>query len=543
VRPTVALACLAAAACVALCSFTPAAFAQEQTQPAPAACDSLKLADFSGVQDAPTRVMESSLVAAAGEIPAACLVRGYVWPQVGFEMKLPAANWNGKLLELGSGGFAGSTQVTGEKQLCDEAVRRGYVCIHSDEGHTSGITERAPSYGDALWGYGNLEAKLDYGYRAEHVVMLAEKAIAARYYGGAAAKHVYFFGCSGGGRQALVAAQRFPWDFDGIVAMEPAIDLTGAFTDFLYNIKAVTDASGKPPGKSLFTPADLELLHQAAVSACDADDGLKDGVIGNPPACRFDPATVQCGDGQQTGCLTPAQVAAARKVYAGPVTSQGKTFMRGHTMPGGEKGGFGFGSANPIIVSGVTDFFRYLAFMPEAGPDWKPADFDFDADYQRESVMEGLYASDNPDLRRFQQAGGKLIIVQGWADGGSPFPLRTADYYETLEKVMGGAKQTQDFARLFMVPGREHCGGGDGASGADFLNSLEGWVERDQAPDLIKAWHVDHPASGIDLLREPADPAAIKFTRPLYPYPAWAKYRGSGDPNDYRSFKPVGAER
>jgi feruloyl esterase len=193
-----------------------------------------------------------------------------------------------------------------------------------------------------------------------------------------------------------------------------------------------------------------------------------------------------------------------------------------------------------VAANAVTDFFRYLAFMPDAGPAWKPGDFDFDRDPQRETVMEGLYASSNPDLRAYQEAGGKLLMVQGWADSGTPFPLRTIDYYQTVERAMGGAEPTRAFARLFMVPGSDHCGGGDGASSADYLASLEAWVEQGQAPDLIKAAHVEPVGDAADFLREPADPTRVKFTRPLYPYPAWAKYKGSGDPNDYRSFKAAG---
>ncbi len=523
--------------CLSLGVVSPNAVSQTLPQTSPQllqiACETLKTTDFAGLPEAPTRVMEATLLDAAGDVPAACLVRGYVAPQVGFEMKLPAANWNGKLLEIGSGGFAGSTQVPEDRQICDDAVRRGYACIRSDQGHTTGPGEHGLSTLDALWAYDNLQAELDYAYRSLHVVLLAERAIAQRYYA-AAPTHSYFLGCSNGGRQALIAAERFPWDFDGILAMEPALDLSGAFTSFLYDLRALTDADGK----ALFTPADLESMHNAAIAACDADDGLRDGIIGNPPACRFDPAQLACGAGQQGGCLTPVQVEAAHKVYAGPMTAQGRQIARGHPMPGAEQGVFGFAVTRPVAARAVVDFFRYLAFLPDAGPGWKAADFDFDADYQREGVMAALYSATNPDLRPFQEAGGKLLLVQGWSDSGTPFPLRTIDYYETVERVMGGAEQTRRFARLFMVPGRDHCGGGAGASTADYLGSLEAWVEQGRAPDLIKASHVEPITSAADFMREPADPARVKFTRPLYPYPLWAKYKGGGDPQDYRSFEP-----
>ncbi len=464
------LPAIAASAALSLALWLPAGSTRaDATAPSAAtpsatqtACESLRLVDFAAVPEAPTHVTETVWLEASAEVPASCLVRGYVAPQVGFELKLPVEHWNGGLAEVGSGGFAGSAQVPADRAVCDDLVRRGYACIHSDQGHTAGPIEKANVSLDALWAYNNLQAELDYAYRSLHVVYLAEKAIAGRYYG-SEPKHTYFVGCSNGGRQALVAAQRFPWDFDGILAMEPAIDLSGAFTAFLYDLRVLSDEGGK----ALFKPEDLELMRKSAVATCDADDGLRDGVIGNPQACRFDPARLQCAAGQTDNCLTPAQVQAARKVYAGPVTSKGRVLYRGHPMPGAEQGVFGFAVTRPVAVTALADFFRYLAFQPDAGPGWKPADFDFDADYRREGVMEALYASSNPDLRPFRDAGGKLLLVQGWLDSGTPFPLRTIDYYETVGRVIGGREPTVSFARLFMVPGRDHCGGGTGAAAAD----------------------------------------------------------------------------
>jgi feruloyl esterase len=366
------------------------------------------------------------------------------------------------------------------------------------------------------------------------VVKLAQRAIARKFYGSKETRS-YFLGCSGGGRQALVAAQRFPWDFDGILAMEPAINLSGAFMTFLYNYRTVTDADGKP----LFAPTDLAMLHDAAIAQCDRTDGLADGVIGDPLACAFDPARLACAAGQSEKCLSPVQVTAAKKMYAGPVTSAGRKLHPGHVMPGAEVGSFGFNVTRPLAQIGLMDFFRYLAFVPDEGPDFNAKSFDFDEDYKRLSTMEQLYAATNPDLRPFRDAGGKLIIVQGWDDSGTPFPGSTIDYYESVEKVMGGRKSTQELVRLFMVPGRQHCGGGEGAAAADFFSPLEGWVEQGRAPDLIRAAHVE-TKDPIDYVRDVTDPAKVKFTRPLYPYPQRAKYKGSGDPNDYRNFKAAG---
>jgi feruloyl esterase len=502
---------------------TPIAYADDADLRA--ACEGLKLADFAHIAGAPTRVAESNVIEATATDPAACLVRGYVAPQAGFEMKFPLASWNGKLIELGSGGFAGSTQVGSEKPWCDEHVRHGYACIHSDHGHTSGVSDKSISLLDGVWAYNNLQAEIDYAYRATHVVAVAQRAIARKFYG-AEQKKAYFLGCSGGGRQALLAAQRFPWDFDGIVAMEPAINLSGAFMSFLYAYRAVTDENGKP----LFTVDDLTRLRDHAIAQCDADDGVKDGVIGDPQSCSVDLDGIG---------LSPAQIAAAKKVYAGAMTSSGRQLHPGHVMPGAELGSFGFQTTRPLAHLALDDFFRYMAFMPDAGPDYQLGAFDFDHDVPQLSVMEQLYAATNPDLRAFRDNGGKLIIVQGLDDSGTVFPLGTIDYYEQVEKVMGGEKATQEFARLYMVPGREHCGGGPGASAIDVLGNLERWTDQGHAPDVMKSWKLDKVTDPIDLLREPRDPANVKFSRPLYPYPLRAKYKGSGDPNDAASFKSV----
>lgn len=493
-------------------------------------CELLKLVDFATIQDAATRIGDSGVAEASGETPAACLINGYVAPQVGFRLKLPLANWNGKLVQLGTGGYAGSTQVPGDQRWCDEVLRRGYACVHSDYGHTSGVTDKALAALDAVWAHNNIEQELDYGYRGIHVVSTAAKAITQRYYG-RAQNQAYFMGCSNGGRQAMVAAQRYPWDFDGIVAMEPAINLSGAFTTFLYNHRSVTGADGKP----LFAPTDLELLKKNAVAQCDSDDGLKDGIIGHPAACDVKLDGLACVGDKTDSCLTTAQIAAAKKVYAGP----SPRIYRGRPMPGAEPGSFGFAVTRPLAQLALADFFRYLAFYPDDGTTSKLTDFDFERDYVRLSTMEALYQSNNPDLRPFKEAGGKLIMIQGWDDAGTPFPLNTIDYYETMQRTMGGAKPTRDFARLFMAAGRSHCAGGDGASVVDPLMHLENWVERNEAPEVIRAYKMMPGTDIADALREPRDPAKILFSRPLYPYPLQATYKGRGDANDWRSFKPV----
>jgi feruloyl esterase len=437
-------------------------------------------------------------------------------------MKLPTASeWNGKFFEAGTGGIGGTLAPT----LCDDALRRGYACITSDKGPTGG----------GLGSYNDIQSQIDLGIRAAHVAAVSGKAITHHYYG-EKPRYAYFMGCSGGGIQAMIEAQYFPWDFDGIIAS----DFEGGKRHYFraaiaWNELAIYDADGTP----IFSSNDLDLLHQAALARCDLDDGVEDGVIGDPPACSGDPGVLACKRDQTVGCLSDKQIAAAHKVYGGPVTSNGERWQPGRTMPGAEKSSwFGFQVARDF----GTDYFRYMAFNPDPGPTWQLKDLDFDVDYKRMGVMSALQVGNlSPDLRRFKAAGGKLIITQGWSDSGGPTALNTVDYYEMVERIMGGRHMTQEFARLFMMPGRDHCGGGPGANAFDLISHLEAWVEKEQAPDMMIGAHVDGSHGTIDFTRWPEKPADIKFTRPVYPYPLRAVYKDKGDPNDGRNWKPVQA--
>ena len=483
--------------------------------------------DFTTIQDAPTQVTEARVVDAGGDVPAHCRVEGYVSPNVEFVLRLPrSSDWNGNFLEASPGGYGGSTEA--RVLWCDEALRRGYSCITHDTGHT-GIGSRAS------WAYNNLQAEFDYGIRGHHVVALAGKAITEHYYG-RAPEFSYHVGCSGGGKQGMVEAQRFPWNFDGILALEPST-VTASGILLLWNALATHDEDGNP----LFTPADLDVLHAGAIAACDADDGLEDGIIGGDPrTCTFDPAELTCERGQRSGCLSPIQVEAARKVYEGPVTSEGERLSRYFpwypATPGSEKGTF-FSMDREY----KTSYWQYMGFNPDPGPSWKATDFDFDHDYKRTGMMDGIVSGyRNPDLRNLKAAGGKLMVIQGWEDDGLPGPQVSVDYYEMAERIIGGRASTQEFYRLFMIPGRSHCYRGVGASSGDFLSYLEAWVEKGQAPDMMIGYH----AEGMTNFEANSSvPDRYEFTRPHYPYPLQARYQGSGDPNDYRSFEAFDPER
>lgn len=473
-------------------------------------CRSLEDVDFSGIQDAPTEITSAGLIKTKGD-PAYCQAKGYVNPQVGFEIRLPVGHWNGKFMETGCAGACGKIMIN---WMCPTLLRQGYACIASDMGHEGRIE-------NGLWAYNNLQAEIDWGYRAAHVTALAGKAITQHFYRKAPDKS-YFIGCSTGGREGMIEAQRFPWDFNGIVAGAPASDQADVIMTRLWAALAMRASDGKP----ILSHADLRLVHHAVVAACDMNDGVKDGLIGDPRACNFNPDELVCKANSNTQCLSRQQVSALKKIYGGPVTSKGKRICAGcELMPGSE---LTFGEYYPGHFSSFdVDFLRYMAFTPAPGPHWQVSDLNFDRDYKRFGMMDSLYEANNPDLRTFKANGGKLILYQGWADagaGGIP-PLMTLDYYKTAEKTMGGPAATRKFFRLFMIPGMGHCGGGAGALQIDYVSYLDNWVEKGEAPDVMVGAH--------------HGPHDIEFTRPVYPYPIQAKYKGTGDPNRAVNFEPA----
>ncbi|WP_336951512.1 tannase/feruloyl esterase family alpha/beta hydrolase [Sphingobium aromaticivastans] len=503
--------------------------AHAQTPPADQAqadCKALSRTDFSKVQDAPTHVMTAQLVAATGTKPAYCQVNGYISPNILFEMRLPPTGWNGKFMKLGCGGFCGMLVTEG----CNGPVARGYACIADNMGHVS-----TPL--DAKWAYNNLQGEYDFGIRSTHVTALAGKAITAAYYH-RGPDHSYHVGCSTGGREGMIAAQRFPTDFDGIVVGAPAIHETGSGYSLLWNAMAAL----RPDGSPLLTPDDVRLVHRAAVAACDGKDGLKDGIIDNPRQCRFDPRSLVCKGAGGGACLTADKAAAVAKIYGGAVDSKGRRLFAGTAMPGSELNWIGpyvSPDGGPSIYANfIGDMMRYMNFDPDPGPSWKMTDFDWDKDIARMDMREALYNAQNPDLRRFRDAGGRMIVFQGWADQ-SILPENIIDYVETATRTMGGHDATSAFMRLFMVPGMNHCTGGDGAWMIDYIDALEKWVEGGKAPEKLVGYHPREgstPPAYYSKLPEKPDAA---FSRAFYAWPAETRYDGKGDPNDAASFRPL----
>src|SRR5499427_10995787 len=432
--------------------------------------------DFGAIAGAPTRVTSASVVAAAASTPEFCDVKGYVAPQIQFELKLPTKTWQGRYLQNGCGGFCGAIGQTGFPS-CDLQPGGDFAVSATDDGHM------APGF-DAVWAATTEQVRVDFGSRAVHVVAVASKAIIRAFYG-TAPQRSYFMGCSDGGREGLMEAQRFPADFDGIVAGAPAniwAPLNGEFQVWLARINV--DGQGNP----ILTPAKLPALHATALASCDGADGLLDGQIDDPRACHFDPASIQCPAGaDQPTCLTAPQVDVARKAYSGPVDTQGR-----HLYPGGEPVGselawagwfVGPPGIGPLIGD---DYIKYSAF-PIGQRTVSVRDWQFTVDLFNRLRTEGrVFNSTSADLRAFRSRGGKLILWHGWADQAIP-PTGTPAYYEAVQDRMGGLQSVQQFARLFMVPSTYHCGGGFGPNQFDLVNPIVHWVERAEAPNRIVA--------------------------------------------------------
>lgn len=461
-------------------------------------------------------------------LPAFCRVVAEIRPtqdsDIKIEVWMPLTGFNGKFSGEGNGGFAGSINYGG----LAAAILRGYASASTDTGHTGSAV-------DASWARGHAEKIIDFGYRAIHEMTLKAKAVVEAFYG-QAPQRSFFAGCSNGGRQALMEAQRFPADYDGILVGAPANYWTRVFATHIWDIQALqTDPASYIPARKI--PA----IDTAVAAACDANDGLKDGIITDPSSCRFDPASIVCKDADSDNCLTDKQVATLTKIYSGPHIN-GKQLFPGF-MPGGESGGGGW----PLWIVGqapgkdlqtrfADGFFTNM--ITTSGPmDLKTIKVESAMNLAIEQQGR-TFDADNPDLKAFVNRGGKLIIYHGWSDAALP-PLATIQYFKDVQKAIG-KKATDGAVRLYMVPGMQHCFGGPGASSFgqfggltspdpehDIHVALEQWVEKGLAPGIL---------IGAKAADEPGASQPAQMTRPLCPYPQVAKYKGSGDANDAANF-------
>jgi feruloyl esterase len=436
------------------------------------------------------------------DLPAFCRVAATLKPTADSDIKmevwLPAANWNGKFLMVGNGGWNGNV----DRNAIANGLRRGYAAASTDTGHEGG---------GGPW-MANAEKLVDFGYRAVHETTAKAKALINAFYGNTP-RLSYFQGCSAGGRQGLKSAQMFPEDFNGIVAGAPALNTTGRAAFAVYAAQALRKEEG-----SYIPATKYPAIHAAVMQACDAKDGVTDGVLENPRACSFDPKVIECKAGvDDASCLTPAQVVAARALYAPLKNSRTGTLIFTGLEPGSEKGWSTFGGQQPFVVA--TQMYQQMVFK---NPSWEYKALNFDSDMALvDSIEKGNVNAMNPNLQPFLSRGGKLIQYHGWADQQIP-PGTSPEYYQAVTQRLGGADKVKGGYRLFMVPGMGHCGGGDGTSTFDMLAALERWVEGGQAPDSI-------PASRVAEGR-------TDRTRPLCSYPQVATFKGTGSPDEASNF-------
>ena len=435
-------------------------------------------------------------------LPAFCRVAMTLAPSADSDIKvelwIPTTNWNGKFQAVGNGAFSGSIAYP----AMASALTRGYATSSTDTGHTGG---------GANWALGHPEKVVDFGWRAVHEMTLASKKVIASHTGRAPA-FSYWNGCSAGGRQAMKEAQRFADDFNGIIAGAPGLDWTGRAAQAVRIAKTLEHNDAV----RLSTQA-RQLLHRAVVDACDASDGLKDGLISDPEHCRFDPGVLRCAGSTQSDCLTAGQVETARLIYSPGLNRSTKREVGG-LLPGSELGWTDLGWTASARATGF-DQFRFLVF---GDPAWDIQQFDFDRDLARaeEADRDTLNALD-PNLKPFFDRGGKLMQFHGWADP-QISPANSTQYYMRVADALGGAAKVHGSYRLFMAPGMGHCGGGEGPNTFDMVAALEQWVEHGKAPDQVLA---SHSANG-----------AVDRTRPLCPFPQLATYRGTGSIDDAANF-------
>ena len=434
-------------------------------------------------------------------LPAFCRVAATLKPSTDSDIKievwLPSAGWNGKFQAVGNGAFSGSIAYP----AMAAALARGYAVSSTDTGHTGNT---------ASWAVGHPEKVVDFGWRAVHEMTTASKRIVTSHYG-QAPRFSYWTGCSAGGRQGMKAAQRFPDDFDGIVAGSPGLDWTSRAARAVQ-VEKVLQAN---PDARLLQPA-RQLLHAAVVAACDAHDGVKDGLIENPHQCKFDPGVLECRGGGGESCLSKAQIETARLMYADVIHPGTKRIIAG-LAPGSELGWTDLGWTASARATGL-DQFRFIVF---GDPAWTIDKFNVATDVARaEEVDRDVINALDPNLKPFLDRGGKMIAYHGWSDP-QISPLNVTHYHRRVVDTVGAAKLNAGY-RLFMAPGMAHCSGGEGPDTFDALAALEQWVEQGKAPDQMVA---SHSTKGV-----------VDRTRPLCPYPQVAAYKGTGSIDEAANF-------
>jgi feruloyl esterase len=480
---------------------------------------SMTCAALAGFKDAELTELSARLVAGADDAPEHCRLSGILAPEIGFEVNLPS-RWNRRFYMIGNGGYAGDAPDNpGRVAQRSEALRLGFVIATTNTGHDA---RKEPQ---ATFVMSNPQKAIDYAYRAVHLTADTAKRIAARYYSKPVA-YSYWNSCSNGGRQGLIEAQRYPQDFDGIVANAPWVDQTGFIAGAVWNQRALAETP-IPPEK-------LPMIAGKVMAKCDGIDGLADGLIDDPRRCDFSPGRdlpICAAGADGHDCVTSAQARTLEKIYGGPVSGDRPYFpgfMYGSEAIAPGPNGPASGWLNMIVPRQAdvkpADFglaesgLKYLVFDPPR-PEYDYLTFDFDKDVPLLERWGTIANADNPDLSAFRRRGGKLIMTYGWADQILQ-PMMGVSYYERALAANGSG--TADFFRLFMIPGMAHCAGGVGPDRHDAVTAVIDWVEKGKTPDSMVASKV------VD--------GKVVRTRPLCPYPQVARYKGTGSVDEAASF-------
>ena len=463
-----------------------------------------------------------------------CRVAGHAQPasgsRIGFEIWLPKQGWNGRLKMFGNGGYSSAMPFA---EMAAH-VKLGYAVVGTDTGHIGDAPDFARN---------NPEAIIDWGYRAVHTTVVSAKKIVTEFYG-RAPRFAYFQGCSTGGHQALMEAQRFPEDFDGIVAGAPGNNRTHLTAGFLWQFVQNQVRGGTP--RQILPARKLPLLTKASYAACKKQNGgdagglESDPFLNDPLSCNFDPSVLLCRGAETDECLTTDQIGVVKRMYEGAQNPRtGERIYFG--WPAGSESGWNQYWADPQnpAAPARADFWRYWAFKD---PDWNWQRFDFDTDMKRaDDQLAGVVNAMNSNLDRFRKRGGKLIQYHGMADPVAPY-TDSVIYQQrvvmehlqsrSIADLDEAARATGEFYRLFLAPGMGHCGGGPGVAPTNLEQAIESWVERNEAPASLLAAH--NAGGGV---------AGKGFTRPLCPYPLIARHNGTGAPDDAASFSCVESGR
>ncbi|MGW0434201.1 tannase/feruloyl esterase family alpha/beta hydrolase [Micromonospora sp. NPDC003197] len=479
-------------------------------------CADVTELNLDGVTDAPVTIHSATVVSTGAPAPY-CDVRGTIAPANTIVVRLPVNGWTQRYVQTGCGGLCGNANINYTQASTCPPIADGTVAsATTDMGH-----QGQP---DGSWAAGNPQAQIDFAYRGVHTTAQVAKAVIAAFYGRSPV-YSYFNGCSDGGREALMEAQRYPDDFDGVAAGAPANNMAVQNTfHHAWNVLTNRDANGN----YILLAGKLPLIHQAVLAACDGIDGLVDGLIDDPRRCDFNPAVLRCRTGQEPAtCLSAAEVGVVRRLHDGAVDAHGRRLEPAISHEWGSELEWTLfvpsAQGQPVPSENFAlSYLRYLAAPNNPQPDYQLSDLEFTVEsFWRTVLPSSTYlAALDPDLRAFQASGGKLLLWHGWNDQHIS-PQSTLLYYDAMRRAMG--RGTVDrFAKLYLFPGMAHCGGGEGPNTLDILTPVMAWVESGRKPGRIIASHV---ANGT-----------VTRTRPVYPYPTVARYDGTGSVDDAANF-------